>query len=156
MPHLNGIEATRIILKETPHTKVLMLSGQQTLLYIKDSLKAGAYGYISKDASLSEITHAVKTIMQGKLYLWKHLPPTEENIILGFDSFTEREKEILHWIFLCKNNSYIMKIMHISLSTLHTYKYNMKKKVNAASDLEMLMLALKYRFLSLDGFNVKH
>ena len=156
MPHLNGIEATRKIVQEFPHIKVLMISGHPNPLYVKNALEAGARGYITKDTPLRELIHAIKTIMKDKTYLWERLPPTEQNITFGFETFTEREKEILKLISLGKKNKYIAEKLYISIPTLRVHKLNMRKKVKAKSDIEMLMLALKYHFLSLDGFNVKH
>ena len=156
MPFLNGIEATKRILKEFPHTKILMFSAYPSPIYVKQSLEAGARGYAIKDSSLKELARAIKKIMKGQIYLWDNLPATEENIALGFESFTNRETEILNWMFLCKSPSQIAKKMHITLSTLHTYKTTMRKKVKALNDMELVMLALKHRYLTLDRFNITY
>jgi len=68
MPVMDGIEATRYISEHCPHTHVVMLSMYDGPEYVQRALKAGALGYVLKDAAGSELVDAVRTLHRGKRY----------------------------------------------------------------------------------------
>src|SRR5512142_1856824 len=105
MPGLNGIEATRAIKMLLPDTKVLVLTVHKTDEYIHESLKAGADGYLLKDATHNELNVAIHSILNGKTYL---SPDISERVVSGYlnpggaaavtstwDTLTFREREVL-------------------------------------------------------------
>ena len=69
MPNLNGIEATRSILAEFPHTKVVALSIHSGKQFVADMLRAGAAGYILKESVPEELINGLRTVMKGEVYL---------------------------------------------------------------------------------------
>lgn len=69
MPVMGGLEATRRIQKESPNTKVLVLTQYEDSEYILSLLRAGAKGYISKTATASELISAILTVHQGESYV---------------------------------------------------------------------------------------
>ena len=77
MPGLNGIEATRQIKKRFPHVKVLVLTMHATEEYIFQILKAGASGYVVKEAAPKELVEAVKTVCAWRTYSSTTLMETE-------------------------------------------------------------------------------
>lgn len=68
MPIMNGIEATRLIKEEVPHTKVLMLTMHDNREYIMQVMQAGAMGYMLKEISALKMVQAIKTVNQGATY----------------------------------------------------------------------------------------
>jgi two-component system, NarL family, nitrate/nitrite response regulator NarL len=73
MPQMDGLEATHQILADFPSTKVLMLSGHNDEAYIKRPLDAGAAGYIVKEAVVSQLLEAVRSIYDGKRYFCREV-----------------------------------------------------------------------------------
>jgi len=69
MPNLNGIDATRKILEESPKTKVLVLSIHSSQQYVESVLEAGATGYLLKESAPEELIKAIRIICEGKSYL---------------------------------------------------------------------------------------
>ena len=68
MPLLNGLEATRQVLKEVPATKVLMLSAHNDDAYVQSATKSGAAGFLLKQTSANEVCHAIREVNQGKIF----------------------------------------------------------------------------------------
>ena len=108
MPRMNGMGAIQEIKKQCPPTKILVLTVHKSEEYILATLKAGADGYVLKDATHSELMLAIKCIFSGKSYL---SPGISEKVIEGYlegrktiksntswDTLTQREKEILKMI----------------------------------------------------------
>jgi len=74
MPMLNGLEATRQILKAHPATKVLMLSAHSDEAYIIESLNAGAKGYLIKQSSMINVCQAIRAVQNGKTFFSTSIP----------------------------------------------------------------------------------
>src|SRR5437899_5194747 len=105
MPDMNGIEATRHIKKVLPEVKVLVLTMHENDEYIFQALRAGASGYMLKEAADTELITALHVIQSGKFYL----SPSAQSVMVGdylqrvrtgeekdtYSSLTEREREIL-------------------------------------------------------------
>ena len=81
MPTMNGIEATKKIHTNFPHTSVLMISMYDTSAHIQSSLKAGASGYVLKDEIGDELVIAVRSIYQGKQYFSKQIAELAKHFI---------------------------------------------------------------------------
>ena len=74
MPLLNGLEATRQILKAHPKTKVLMLSAHSDEAYIVESINAGARGYLLKQSSIENVCDAIREVQKGNTYFSPSIP----------------------------------------------------------------------------------
>jgi len=74
MPLLNGLEATRQILKAHPKTKVLMLSVHSDEGYIVEAIKAGARGYLLKQSSIENVCDAIREVQKGNTYFSPSIP----------------------------------------------------------------------------------
>ena len=102
MPDLNGIDATRRITEVEPKTRVLALSMHSDGRYVRGMLQAGARGYILKDCAAEELTHAIRTVMAGQVYV---SPGVTGAIVNDYvrqlsaagepTSLTHREREVL-------------------------------------------------------------
>ena len=92
MPGLDGVQATREILKKAPSTAVLILSMYSEDNYIRHAFEAGATGYMLKNAIEVDLTQAVKTVASGRRYT-SGLSPGEGQPPDGFELLTQREKQ---------------------------------------------------------------
>ncbi|MDO9529366.1 MAG: response regulator transcription factor, partial [Syntrophales bacterium] len=131
MPRMNGIEAIKEIKKQSPGTRVLMLTVHKLEKYVHACLKSGADGYVLKDATHADLVTAIKNVLKGKRYLSTEI---SEKVIEGYlegrktdetdsawDTLTKREREILKLVAEGYKNKEIADYLCISLKTVETH-----------------------------------
>lgn len=136
MPVLNGIEATKIIKKEMPEKKIIMLTMHDEKAMIKMMLDIGADGYLLKNSGKAEIVKAVNNVMNGEKYyseevtsvLLEKRDSREENGILS--ELTEREIQIIKLIAEGLSNKEIGEQLFISHRTVDTHRTNLMNKLD--------------------------
>jgi len=152
MPLLNGIEATRQIVKRSPHTRVLVLTMHSDEAYMKQILKAGAKGYLLKDSADVDLIQAVAAVSQGKSFFspgvarqmlddYRH--PAGAAIIDRFESLSDREREIFQLIAEGKANKEIAAILSISPSTVETHRARLMEKLDLHSAADIVLYAVR-------------
>ncbi len=148
MPKVDGIEATKIIQKEYPNTKVVAFTMFDQEEAVRQMLDAGAVGYILKNSSLQVVKEAIRTVAEGKTYFDKkiHLPTAEKN--RSKSVLSSREREILLLIARGKTSHEIADELFIGKSTVDTHRKNMIRKLGLSGAGELLRYALekKYEF----------
>ncbi|MFH6602163.1 response regulator [Maribacter algicola] len=148
MPKVDGIEATKIIQKEYPNTKVIAFTMFDQEEAVRQMLDAGAVGYILKNSSLQVVLEAIRTVAGGKTYFDKkiHLPTGEKN--RSKSVLSSREREILLLIARGKTSHEIADELFIGKSTVDTHRKNMIRKLGLSGAGELLRYALekKYEF----------
>lgn len=148
MPILDGIEATRIILKEFPETKVVAFTMFDQDDAVKQMLAAGAQGYILKNSSLDVVLEAIRTVAIGKTYYDKkiHLPDADKNSSKSV--LSSREREILQLVAKGHTSHQIADVLFIGKSTVDTHRKNMIRKLGLSGAGELLRYAVekKYEF----------
>lgn len=140
MPGMNGIEAMREIKRRNPDIRVLVLTMHNTDEYIHESLRAGADGYMLKDASHDELRVAVRSILNGKTYL---SPDISGKVIHGYlstgsaddvssswDTLTHREREVLKLVAEGHPNRYISDYLCLSIKTVEKHRSNLMRKLD--------------------------
>jgi DNA-binding NarL/FixJ family response regulator len=140
MPGMNGIEAIMDIKRRYPGTRVLVLTIHKTDEYIHESLRAGADGYILKDATHDELRIAVRSVLNGKTYL---SPDISSKVIGGYlgtgnapvgvtpwDTLTHREREVLKLVAEGHPNKYIADYYCLSVKTVEKHRSNLMKKLD--------------------------
>src|SRR3972149_4174551 len=143
MPRMNGMEAIKEIKKESPATKVLVLTVHKAEEYILATFRAGADGYILKDSTHSELVMAVKKVLDGKRYI---SPEISEKVIEGYlegkkilksrtswETLTQREREILKLIAEGYRNKQIADDLCISVKTVEKHRANLMEKLDLHS-----------------------
>ena len=153
MPRMNGMGAIQEIKKQVPNTKILVLTVHKTEEYILTTLKAGADGYILKDATHSELMLAIENIFLGKSYL---SPGISEKVIEGYlegrktiksstswDTLTQREREILKMIAEGYKNKDIADYLCISAKTVEKHRANLMKKLDLHSASSLTAFAME-------------
>jgi DNA-binding NarL/FixJ family response regulator len=140
MPRMDGLGAIKEIKKQNPETKIIALTVHKTEEYVLTTLKAGADGYVLKDATHSELVMAIKNVLIGKRYL---SPDISAKVIEGYlegkktlkaksawDTLTQREREILKLIGEGYKNKEVADYLCISLKTVEKHRANLMKKLD--------------------------
>ncbi|MCF7923194.1 MAG: response regulator transcription factor [Candidatus Marinimicrobia bacterium] len=158
MPELNGIEATRQIIHESPRTKIIALSMHSDRHFVTGMLKAGAKGYLLKDCAGDELILAVNEVLLDRYYISKDISTSvfddyvvklvgEEN---ESDELTGREKEVLQLIAEGKSTQEIGDILFISVKTVEAHRVKIKTKLNLNSIPELTKYAIREGLTSLE------
>ncbi len=153
MPDLNGIEATREILRDNPDAKVLALSMHSEQHYITEMLRAGAHGYLLKDSAVNELARAIKTVCRNTTYLSPAIAgkvvdghvrnPGEEE---GGDTYrllSGREREVLQLLAEGNSTKDTAAKLFVSVKTVETHRRNIMHKLNAFSIAELTKYAVR-------------
>lgn len=150
MPVMDGIEATKIIKKKSPHTKILMLTMQSSDRMIAKSYGAGATGYLTKGCTFTELVSAIENILRTGFHSNNHSTAALirevtkiENPIQAEYSFSNREIGIIELICQEKSNSEISNILGVSQRTIENQKLNILKKTQAKNNVGIVLYAIK-------------
>ena len=153
MPLLNGIEATRQIVKRLPATRVLVLTMHSDEAYVNQILKAGATGYLLKDSADVDLIQAVGAVSQGKSFFSPGVARlmlddyirqlADKGISDRYESLSEREREIFQLIAEGKANKEIAHILSISPSTVETHRARIMEKLDLHSAAEIVLYAVR-------------
>jgi DNA-binding NarL/FixJ family response regulator len=140
MPRMDGMEAIREIKKQSPKTKILVLTVHKAEEYILNTFKAGAEGYLLKDSTHAELVMAVKKVLSSKHYI---SPGISEKVIEGYlegkktlkpqtswETLTPREREILKLIAEGYKNKKIADELCISVKTVEKHRANLMEKLD--------------------------
>ena len=157
MPRKGGIEAIGEIKEATPSARILVLTSFAEDEKVFPAIKAGAHGYLLKDASPHELLQAIRDVHRGEpsmhptiarklmleLQRSPELPPTEEPL-------TEREAEVLGLVAQGLTNQEIADELFVSERTVRTHVSNILGKLHLANRTQAALYALKKGFASLD------
>lgn len=153
MPELNGLEAAERIRRDSPKTKVIVLSMHANEEYVAQALKAGASGYLLKDAATTELEMALKAVAQGQFYLspsisrqvvdsYLHGGPT------GLDLLSPRQREILQLIAEGKSTREIAESLHLSVKTIETHRAQLMDRLDIHDTAGLVRYALRKGLIS--------
>jgi two-component system response regulator NreC len=153
MPGMNGFEAIVDIKRRFPATKVLVLTIHKTEEYIHESLRAGADGYVLKDATHDELRVAVRSILNGKSYLSPDISGKVINGYLGtgsnsngsttWDKLTHREREVLKLVAEGHQNKHIAEFYSLSVKTVEKHRSNLMKKLDLHNTSKLTAYAIE-------------
>ncbi|MCI5065853.1 response regulator transcription factor [bacterium] len=156
MPQVDGLVALERLASEGKVPPVLVLSANEAQNKIRAALKAGAKGYLPKNASLEELEFAISSILQGKTYLSPSITaplmdesPTESPLENPLSVLTKRELEILTHLADGKPNREIGEMLFISTRTVDTHRSNILKKLKKKTNAELVKLAITHNLISI-------
>jgi DNA-binding NarL/FixJ family response regulator len=149
MPELNGIDATKKMVQADPRLKVLVLSMHKEGVYVREILRAGARGYILKDAIDTELLNAVRSVARGDGYISPAvsgalLSDYRKNVTDPLDLLTNREREVLKFIAEGKTNKEIATVLNLSVYTVDSHRGKVMEKLNLHSTGELVRFAIKH------------
>jgi DNA-binding NarL/FixJ family response regulator len=150
MPGVNGIEATRRIVYASPRIGVLVLTMFETDETVFAAMRAGARGYLLKDAEQEEVLRAVKAVSRGEaifspaiaerlIHYFAALKPTAADLV--FPELTDREREILHLIAQGHSNLEIAERLLLRTKTVQNHVSNIFSKLQVADRAQAIVRA---------------
>ena len=160
MPDMNGIDATRKIMEETPGVRVIGLSMHSDRRYVLGMLEAGACGYLLKDCAFEELATAIRNVAEGNTYL---SPRIAEVVVQGYLDkapgpshgsgavLTPREREVLQLLAEGMAAKEIASHLNVSVKTVETHRRNMMEKLNMRGIAELTKYAVREGLVSIEG-----
>ncbi|OGT00752.1 MAG: DNA-binding response regulator [Gallionellales bacterium RIFCSPLOWO2_12_FULL_59_22] len=158
MAGMNGIESIVDIKRYYPDVRVLVLTIHKTDEYIFAAMRAGANGYILKDASHDELRIAIRSVLNGKTYL---SPDISAKVINGYldtdkssgpnsawDTLTHREREVLKLVAEGNTNKFIADYFCLSVKTVEKHRSNLMKKLDLHNASMMTAYAIERGLVS--------
>ena len=148
MPELNGIEATRRMAESAPHARVLALSMHKDSVYVRETLRAGARGYLLKDSVAADLVNAVRAVASGEGYLSPAvsdavLDDYRRHVTNPIDLLTSREREVLQMLAEGKTNKEIAAVLNLSVYTVDAHRGRIMEKLNVHSINELVRFAVR-------------
>ena len=155
MPEMDGLEATRMVKARWPAINILVLTMHRSDEYFFEVLKAGASGYILKAADTEELVNAVRVVGHGEVFLYPTMAKKLLNDYLrrleaGSEAkspLSEREEEILRLLVEGYSSKEIAARLVLSLSTVHTHRGNIMRKLGLSSQRELIQYARQHGLL---------
>jgi DNA-binding NarL/FixJ family response regulator len=159
MPGLNGFDATERIVREKPGTKILILSMHTAEDYVLQALRAGASGYLLKDAATAELQLALDAVRKGEMYLSPSIskevlaryrkqaqnPRTEPNRAL-----TPRMRQIVQLIAEGRSTKEIAFLLNLSVKTIETHRMHLMARLGLHDVAGVVRYALRTGLISAD------
>jgi DNA-binding NarL/FixJ family response regulator len=152
MPGLNGVDATRQILEQSPEVRVIALSMHRDRRFILEMLKAGALGYLLKNCAFEEISHAIRTVAAGGTYL----SSTISDIVVKdyvrrqtegersvYTVLTAREREVLQLVAEGHSTKEIAFRLRLSIKTVETHRQQIMSKLDIHTIAELTKYAVR-------------
>ena len=154
MPLLNGIEAARQLKKMGCSAKIIFLTMHPDAVYGRRAFEAGASGYVLKHSAPSELVHAIRQVLKGRVYVTPLIArevlqslmerPTQDDEL----SLTSRQREVLQLLAEGLSAKEVATVLNISPRTVEFHKYQMMERLNLSSSAELLQFAIKHGVVS--------
>jgi DNA-binding NarL/FixJ family response regulator len=149
MPGMNGLEATRQILRDQPEALVLMLSMHPEETLVKQAMDAGARGYVLKNAVDLELGTAIRRVIGGLTVLDSQLKRPSSLKGKRSAGLTPRELEVLQMIVEGKSNKEIAAVLDLSANTVAVHRANMMDALGAHKTAELVVYAIRNGLVNL-------
>ena len=152
MPTMNGVEITRRLRQTKSATAIVVLSMFGTVGYVHKAMRAGAKGYVLKDATAEELAHAIREVVAGRRYLSRALSEqaidayVRETLYSDLDpllTLTRREREVLQMIASGGTSRQIAAKLSISPRTVEFHRASLKHKLGLRNQQELLRYCLR-------------
>lgn len=158
MPNLNGIEAARRILSESPGTRIIALSMHADSEFVVRMLEAGACGYMLKDCAFEELIAAIRTVLSGRSYLSPGIAAAANGQArapaaparAALSALTPREREVLQLIAEGKSTKRVAGDLDLSVKTIETHRHNIMEKLGIHTVAELTKYAIRQGLTDLD------
>jgi DNA-binding NarL/FixJ family response regulator len=149
LPELNGVAATRIILRSHPETAILMLSMHSEDTLVRQALDAGARGYVLKNANDLDLASAIKNVAAGKSVIDPQLQRPETLKGERDTALTARELEVLQHIVAGKSNKEIASELDLSVNTVSVHRANIMDRLGIHKTAELVVYAIRNGLVNL-------
>src|SRR6478752_2023324 len=154
MPGLNGLEATRQIMKDDPRAKVLILTLHDSDQVVREVLNAGARGFLLKSDAARDLVVAVEALRRDKTYFTSKVAamvldgylkggPQAAAAPLGRDRLTPREREVVQLLAEGKSTKEVAVALGLSVKTAETHRSNIMRKLQLHSVSDLVLYAVR-------------
>ncbi len=158
MPNLNGIETAARIVKDFPHVKVIILSMHANEEYVARALRAGASGYLLKNAATAELEVAVRAVARGETYL---SPLISKHVISNYlardeegrgqpVTLTARQREILQLVAEGKSTKEIAAMLNLGVKTIETHRAQLMERLDIHDVPGLVRYAMRIGVISVE------
>jgi DNA-binding NarL/FixJ family response regulator len=135
---MSGAELMKKFSKQLPNSRVLVFSGYQTPVLVRELMQAGAHGYVEKTAALVELKKAIQTVAAGGNYFGPEVTKIVHQTLVNpvaapaksLESLTTREKEILTMVTLGHTNKEMSAKLNVSVKTVENHRANLMRKLD--------------------------
>jgi DNA-binding NarL/FixJ family response regulator len=158
MPGMDGLEATARIVKQSPGTRVIILSVHQSEELVRGAFHVGAFGYLLKAAAASELQEALRAVARGKMYVsasvrkmfddWRGSEPAGTNILVP--ELTPRQREVLRLIAEGLGSRQIAQSLGIHVKTVDTHRTELMKRLGIHNVAGLVRYAVRHGVVSDD------
>jgi DNA-binding NarL/FixJ family response regulator len=158
MPIMGGLEATRRICKDSPNTKVLILTQHDDKEYVFPLLEAGAWGFISKVAASADLTAGIRSVYKGDAYL----SPSIAKLLIedyqggirkidreDYEKLTDRERDVLKLVAEGFTTREIADLLKITQKTVEGHKTSLMSKLDIHNRIDLVKYALRKGIISI-------
>ncbi len=149
LPGLNGVDILRRIAKKLPQMRVLVFSGHENPVLVREMLEAGAHGFVEKTAGLFEFKKGLETVANGGTYFGPAVASLLRNVVANpatssaADFLTDREREILQLVAESHSTKEIAAKLTISVKTVDNHRTNLMRKLNLHDVASLTRYALE-------------
>lgn len=158
MPGLNGLEATRRVMKEHPDVRVVVLSMHTGEDYVLQALRAGASGYVLKGSPPHELELAIQSVARGEIFL---SPAISKHVIDAYltrtadktsplENLTPRQREILQLIAEGKSSKEIARLLDTSVKTIESHRASLMERLDIHDLAGLVRYAIRHGLISLE------
>jgi DNA-binding NarL/FixJ family response regulator len=154
MPHLNGIDAARILRKEESSAKLLFLSMHADLPLVEEAFRAGASGYVLKLCSAEEFVKAIRCVSRGAMYITPLLAGDLISTLLTAGpemsretTLTLRQREVLQLLAEGKTMKEVAALLGISTRTAESHKYEIMRQLGVQTNAELIRYAVRIKLV---------
>jgi two-component system, NarL family, response regulator LiaR len=147
---IDGIEATRRVLAKRPSVRVVALTASTDEARMMAVLRAGAAGYIRKDAEPETLLAAIRAVARGRTYVDPTLARRVAEDGVSADDLTDREREVLRHLALGESNKTIADVLCVSEETVKTHVGHILSKLGVENRAQAVVQALKRGLVSLE------
>jgi DNA-binding NarL/FixJ family response regulator len=148
MPGLNGIEATDLLKRRCPQTRVVILSMHPDSEHVHRALAAGASAYVLKGGATEEIVTAVRAVQAGRTYLSPTLQAaaseTRGSAKSPLESLSARERQVLQLVVEGHSSAAIANIVHLSPKSIDTYRSRLMRKLGVVDFASLVKFAVQH------------
>jgi len=148
MPSLNGLEAARQMLKNDPHIKIVILTVYESDNLIREVLKVGARGYVSKTDAIRDLVTAISAVQSGVAFFTAKVAEVVlegdlDKSGLASSRLTPRQREIIQLLAEGQSSKEIAVALGLSVKTAETHRANMMKRLNCHTASEIVRYAIR-------------
>lgn len=160
MPLLDGLEVTRRTVRQSPRTRVIVLSMYDEEAYVLEALRAGAKGYVLKGSTSQEMVQAIREVIAGRYYLstplsqhaiLTYVEKAKSVVVDSYEMLTPREREVLKMTAEGRSSTEIAALLSISPRTVDVHRFNVMRKLSLRTHSDLVLFAVQRRLLPPKG-----